>query len=86
MQSGFGVTEDRGSFTFFMAGVHAGKVLTENWGVGWCAGTSSTRWRLFPFWQSYTPTADAAELHGCGGAVRRFRGAVFRAVHHWRDV
>ena len=34
MQSGFGVTEDRGGFKFLMAGVHAGKVLTGMLGTG----------------------------------------------------
>jgi hypothetical protein len=55
VQSGFGVTEDRGGFTFFMAGVHAGKVLTENSGHGKLRGNFEFGMELFPFWQSYTP-------------------------------
>ena len=46
-QGGFGVTEQRGRFKFFMAGVHAGKVLTGNWGTDGCAAILSTGWRCF---------------------------------------
>jgi len=38
LQGGFGVTEDRGGFKFFMAGAHAGKVLTGNSGGGMMRG------------------------------------------------
>jgi hypothetical protein len=56
MQSGFGVTEDRGGFKFLMAGVHAGKVLTGNLGQGMARGNFEYGVEAFPFWQSYTPT------------------------------
>ncbi len=55
-QGGFGVTEDRGSFRFFMAGVHAGKVLTSNAGPGLLRGNFEYAVEVFPLWQSYTPT------------------------------
>ena len=58
MQSGFGVTEDRGGFTFLMAGVHAGKVLTGNFGRGMMRGNFEYAVEAFPFWQSYTPTSQ----------------------------
>lgn len=54
-QSGFGVTENRGSFKFLMAGVHAGKVLTANYGPGVVRGNFEYAVEVFPFWQSYTP-------------------------------
>jgi len=56
VQSGFGITEDRGSFRFFMAGIRAGKVLTANAGPGLLRGNFEYGVEVFPFWQSYTPT------------------------------
>lgn len=57
-QGGFGVTEDRGSFKFFMAGLHAGKALTSNMGSGWLRGTFEYGMELWPLWQSYTPVTQ----------------------------
>jgi lipid A 3-O-deacylase len=54
-QGGFGVTENRNSFRFFMAGVHAGKVLTGNAGHGVMRGNFEYAMELWPLWQSYTP-------------------------------
>jgi len=56
-QSGFGVTEDRGGFKFFMAGVHAGKVLSAMHGHGMMRGNFEYAMEAFPFWQSYTPAS-----------------------------
>lgn len=55
VQGGFGLTEDRGGFKFLMAGVHAGKVLTGNYGPGPLRGNFEYAVEVFPFWQSYTP-------------------------------
>jgi hypothetical protein len=57
VQGGFGVTEQRNSFGFLMAGVHAGKVLTGNAGPGMVRGNFEYAVEVFPFWQSYTPTS-----------------------------
>src|SRR6185437_9881780 len=54
-QGGFGVTESRGNFHFFMAGVRAGKVLTPIAGHGLLCGNFELGAEVFPFWQSYTP-------------------------------
>jgi hypothetical protein len=54
-QGGFGVTEDRGGFKFFMVGVHAGKVLTSMSGHGLLRGNFELGMEAFPLWQSYTP-------------------------------
>lgn len=54
-QSGFGVTENRNDFKFLMAGVHAGKVLTGNYGPGPLRGNFEYAVEVFPFWQSYSP-------------------------------
>lgn len=55
-QGGVGLTEDRSSFGFLMAGGHAGKVLTDPIGHGYLRGTFEYAVEAFPFWQSYTPT------------------------------
>jgi lipid A 3-O-deacylase len=55
-QGGFGVTENRGSFRFFMVGARAGKVLTATEGKGMFRGNFEYDAEIFPFWQSYTPT------------------------------
>src|SRR5271163_3615854 len=55
-QGGFGVTEDRGGFRFFMLGVRAGKVLSATKGSGLWRGNFEYGAEIFPFWQSYTPT------------------------------
>jgi lipid A 3-O-deacylase len=56
MQSGFGVTENRGGFKFLWAGVHAGKVLTGPIGHGALRGNFEYAVEAWPLWQSYTPT------------------------------
>jgi lipid A 3-O-deacylase len=55
VQGGFGLTQNRGSFKFLLAGVHAGKVLTENYLSGPLRGNLEYAVEVFPFWQSYTP-------------------------------
>lgn len=60
MQTGFGVTEDRGGFKFFMVGAHLGKVLTPEWGHGIFKGNFEYAGELFPLWQSYTPVFQRA--------------------------
>jgi hypothetical protein len=60
VQGGFGLTEDRNDFKFFMAGVHAGKVLTSNVGPGLLHGNFEYAVEVFPFWQSYTPKFQRA--------------------------
>ena len=56
-QGGFGLTQNRGSYKFSMAGIHAGKVLTPNIGNGSLRGNFEYAVEVFPFWQSYTPTS-----------------------------
>lgn len=55
-QGGVGVTEDRSSFRFVWAGVHAGKILTGMEGHSFWRGNFEYGVEVFPFWQSYTPT------------------------------
>ena len=59
-QGGFGLTDNRGGFKFLMAGAHAGKVLTGNFGPGLLNGNFEYAVEVFPFWQSYTPKFQRA--------------------------
>ena len=54
-QGGNGVTDNRDGFHFLMAGGHAGKVLTGNFGPGFLRGNFEYAVELFPYWQSFTP-------------------------------
>ncbi len=57
-QGGKGVTDDRDDFKFFMAGAHAGKVLTSQIGGGIFEGNFEYAAEIFPYWQSNTPKFD----------------------------
>jgi lipid A 3-O-deacylase len=61
VQGGNGVTDNRNDFHFLMAGVHAGKVLTGNFGPGLLRGNFEYAVEVFPFWQSYTPKFQRAD-------------------------
>lgn len=54
-QSGFGVTDQRGSYKFLLLGAHAGKVLTPELGSGRLRGNFEYGVEVFPLWQAYTP-------------------------------
>jgi hypothetical protein len=54
-QGGNGVTDNRNSFHFLMAGVHAGRVLTGNMLSGPLRGNFEYAVEVFPYWQSFTP-------------------------------
>ena len=60
VQGGMGVTDQRDGFKFVMAGVHAGKVLTGNFGPGRLRGNFEYAAEVFPLWQSYTPKFQRA--------------------------
>jgi hypothetical protein len=60
VQSGFGLTEDRGSFKFLLIGGHAGRILTPDLGRGLLKGNFEYGVELFPLWQSYTPKFQRA--------------------------
>ncbi len=47
--------EDRSNFSFFNAGVHAGKVLTDNYGHGALRANFEYGVEVLPLWESYTP-------------------------------
>ena len=54
-QGGFGITDQRNGFKFLLAGVHAGRVLTGNFGPGLLHGNFEYAVEAFPYWQSFTP-------------------------------
>ncbi len=54
IQGGVG-TGNRSSFSFFSAGVHLGKVLTNPALPGFLRGQFEFAGEFFPLWQSYTP-------------------------------
>ncbi len=55
-QGGVGLTENRGSFRFLLAGAHVGKVLTLELGTGLFRGNFEYAGEIIPYWQSFTPT------------------------------
>ena len=55
-QGGVGLTEDRNSFRFLLAGAHVSKVLTPEIGTGALRGNFEYAVEFFPYWQSFTPT------------------------------
>jgi lipid A 3-O-deacylase len=71
VQGGNGLTQNRDSFHFLMAGVHAGKVLTGNMGPGLLRGNFEYAVEAFPFWQSYTPKFQRANcVAGAPGIIQ----------------
>ena len=54
-QGGVGVTENRNSFRFLLAGGHLGRILTNDHGSGAFRGNFEYAVELFPYWQSFTP-------------------------------
>lgn len=55
VQGGTGLTDNRGDFKFAMAGLHAGRVLTNNYSIGPVRGNFEYAVEVFPYWQSFTP-------------------------------
>lgn len=54
-QGGVGLTENRDSYRFLMAGAHLGKVLTPELGGGILRGNFEYAGEFFPYWQAFTP-------------------------------
>ena len=55
VQGGNGITDNRDGFHFAMAGLHAGRILTDNIGSGLLRGNFEYAVEVFPYWQSFTP-------------------------------
>jgi lipid A 3-O-deacylase len=54
-QGGNGITDQRDGFHFLWAGVHAGRVLTNNFGPGILRGNFEYAMDFFPYFQAFTP-------------------------------
>jgi lipid A 3-O-deacylase len=69
VQGGNGVTDDRDGFHFLSAGVHAGRVLTNNVGSGLLRGNFEYAVELFPYWQSFTPKFQKVNCSQAAGTA-----------------
>jgi lipid A 3-O-deacylase len=54
-EGGNGVTDERNGFHFLWAGVHGGRVLTNNAGPGILRGNFEYGMELLPYFQAFTP-------------------------------
>lgn len=68
-EGGKGFTDQRDDFKFVMAGVHAGRVLTSNYGPGPLRGNFEYAVELFPYWQSFTPKFQRVSCVQAPGAA-----------------
>lgn len=66
-QGGNGLTDKRGDFRFFMAGLEGGRVLTNNFGKGIFRGNFEYAIQLFPYWEALTPTFNRVSLNKIPG-------------------
>ena len=67
VQGGNGLTDNRGGFHFMMAGVEAGRVLTNNFGKGIFRGNFEYAVQLFPYWEAFTPVFDRVRCQAIAG-------------------
>lgn len=68
-QGGVGVTEQRSSFRFLLAGAHVGKVLTPEIGTGLFRGNFEYAAELIPYWQSFTPRFQRIKCPSTNGVL-----------------
>ena len=86
-QGGFGLTEDRDDFKFFMAGVHAGKVLTHHSRPHPpSAATSSTPSRSSPSGSPTPPNSSAPFCTNPPGAPPACTASLHRRRHLHRSL
>ena len=68
VQGGTGITDNRGDFKFALAGLHAGRVLTDNHSLGPVRGNFEYAIEVFPYWQSYTPKFQRVSCQAAPGS------------------
>ena len=68
-QGGNGLTDDRGGFHFLAAGVHAGRVLTNNFGKGIFRSNFEYAAEILPYWQAFTPKFQRVSLTPVAGST-----------------
>ena len=69
VQGGNGITDNRDGFHFAMAGVHAGRILTDNIGPGLLHGNFEYAVEVFPYWQSFTPKFERVSCVQPGAVI-----------------
>ena len=67
-QGGNGLTDNRGGFHFLAGGVHAGRVLTNNFGSGIFRGNFEYAVEGLPYWQSFTPKIQRVSITPIAGS------------------
>ncbi len=67
-QGGNGLTDNRGGFHFLAAGVHAGRVLTNNFGHGLFRSNFEYAAEVLPYWQSFTPKFQRVSVTPVAGS------------------
>jgi len=68
-QGGNGLTDQRGGFHFLWAGVHAGRVLTNNFGPGILRGNFEYGMDFFPYFQAFTPKFPRVSCQPISGSA-----------------
>ena len=68
-QGGNGLTDMRGGFHFLWAGVHAGRVLTNNFGPGPLRGNFEYAVEAFPYFEAFTPKTQRIFCQGIDGSA-----------------
>ena len=68
LQGGNGITDNRGGFHFLAAGVHAGRVLTNNHGSGLFRSNFEYAVEVLPYWQSFTPRFQRVSITPIAGS------------------
>ena len=88
VQSGFGVTEERGDFKFLLIGGHAGRMLTPNLGGGLPQGQLRIRRRGLSALAELHPEVPARQMHADLSARRAVWNlcCLFSRIHGWRNV
>ena len=68
-EGGLGITDNRGGFRFLNAGIHAGRVLTNNFGSGIFRGNFEYAAEFYPFWEALTPVFPRVRCSQAAGSA-----------------
>ena len=69
LQGGNGITDNRDGFHFLWAGVHAGRVLTGNYGPGLLRGNFEYAVEVFPYFEAFTPVFPRVRCSQAAGTA-----------------
>ena len=76
-QGGFGITDNRDGFKFIWAGVHVGRVLTNNFGKGPFHGNFEYAGDIFPYFEAFTPVFPRVSLKYAPGTTNIIASAPY---------